>query len=378
MQKDLNEHVPRAVWSAIADWCGLPGTSNPRRILQAIGFEWTDSECVSRVPSWTPACRAVSETGTFPKAAGTSENSPPTSPMSLPTLTPPQDLGLTPLNPRCALRADADAKHLKTPSPSPSPLPLAQRIAAQRREDPLFTTDQIAHPVPPPASSARPPLSTGVAAPSRPAADAALPSAVPLGSTGEEVHSVPNYNDMTPAELTSLLDEYGLKTGSKPYMVKKLLEIWEQLHTAPPVHVAPPRAPASKTSRGVRAAAPSQQASGHSQQASGHPLPPPPHLLPALSSCLSESAPGGYGAAGITIKEMERSLAAFIKGKSEIYEKMLLMESVDADDLLSLAQAGGVKCTRPRLLAYLESQGVCHTQKRQKREHNGPRRAYYR
>ena len=63
---------------------------------------------------------------------------------------------------------------------------------------------------------------------------------------------------------------------------------------------------------------------------------------------------------------LEDRIGLWIKSQPELYDRVLLMETVDVDDLLGTLVAesangggvGGCKVPRTKLLAYLEAEGV--------------------
>jgi hypothetical protein len=55
-----------------------------------------------------------------------------------------------------------------------------------------------------------------------------------------------------------------------------------------------------------------------------------------------------------------------MKSHEASYERLLLMEGVDVDDVLEAAVIAGLAVTRPALVDFLEKQGIHYTQKRKK------------
>jgi hypothetical protein len=73
-----------------------------------------------------------------------------------------------------------------------------------------------------------------------------------------------------------------------------------------------------------------------------------------------------------TEDEREDALTSWIIANEDVYERVLLMESIDVDDALVRARESGIRCSRADFVAYLEAEGVCfsQTKKRARRAAN--------
>ena len=68
---------------------------------------------------------------------------------------------------------------------------------------------------------------------------------------------------------------------------------------------------------------------------------------------------------------LEDRLAAAIRADERLYEKMLLMDAVDVEDVAEVVSAAGIKCPRTKLVAYLDAQRVCYANTRARRNRTG-------
>ena len=159
------------------------------------------------------------------------------------------------------------------------------------------------------------------------------------GSPSRLPSRAPSFARASSAQLERELAKHGMKPGPREYMTRELARAWAAGAALPPDFFDPE----GETSR-RRRAAPSPRPS----DTRGH------------AGVRSDSADGA----------LEDALGRFIKSNVALYERVLLMETVDVDEVLATVRrapaplAPGVavaKVPRAKLLAYLEREGVAVT-----------------
>ena len=159
------------------------------------------------------------------------------------------------------------------------------------------------------------------------------------GSPSRLPSRAPSFARASSAQLERELAKHGMKPGPREYMTRELARAWAAGAALPPDFFDPE----GETSR-RRRAAPSPRPSDTRGHAGGR----------------SDSADGA----------LEDALGRFIKSNVALYERVLLMETVDVDEVLATVRrapaplAPGVavaKVPRAKLLAYLEREGVAVT-----------------
>lgn len=175
------------------------------------------------------------------------------------------------------------------------------------------------------AASRRAPKDSGSPSPSRPPTRA------------------PSFARASSAQLERELAKHGMKPGPREYMTRELARAWAAGAALPPDFFEPD---AEASRRRAEAEAPSPRPSDTRGHAGG--------------GDRSDSAGGA----------LEDALGRFIKSNVALYERVLLMETVDVDEVLATVRrapaplAPGVavaKVPRAKLLAYLEREGVAVT-----------------
>ena len=150
----------------------------------------------------------------------------------------------------------------------------------------------------------------------------------------------PSFARASSAQLERELAKHGMKPGPREYMTRELARAWAAGAALPPDFFEPE----AETSRRNVEAAPSPRPSDTRGHAGGR----------------SNSADGA----------LEDALGRFIKSNVALYARVLLMETVDVDEVLATVRrapaplAPGVavaKVPRAKLLAYLEREGVAVT-----------------
>ena len=145
----------------------------------------------------------------------------------------------------------------------------------------------------------------------------------------------PSFARASSAQLERELAKHGMKPGPREYMTRELARAWAAGAALPPDFFEPE----AETSRRRRAA---------------------PSPRRCRTGDRSDSADGA----------LEDALGRFIKSNVALYERVLLMETVDVDEVLATVRrapaplAPGVavaKVPRAKLLAYLEREGVAVT-----------------
>jgi len=156
------------------------------------------------------------------------------------------------------------------------------------------------------------------------------------GSPSRPPPRAPSFARASSAQLERELAKHGMKPGPREYMTRELARAWAAGAALPPDFFEPE----AETSRPNPKPRPSDTR-GH---AGGR----------------SDSADGA----------LEDALGRFIKSNVALYERVLLMETVDVDEVLATVRrapaplAPGVavaKVPRAKLLAYLEREGVAVT-----------------
>ena len=159
------------------------------------------------------------------------------------------------------------------------------------------------------------------------------------GSPSRLPSRAPSFARASSAQLERELAKHGMKPGPREYMTRELARAWAAGAALPPDFFDPE----GETSR-RRRAAPSPRPSDTRGHAGGR----------------SDSADGA----------LEDALGRFIKSNVALYERVLLMETVDVDEVLATVRrapaplAPGIaaaKVPRAKLLAYLEREGVAVT-----------------
>ena len=153
----------------------------------------------------------------------------------------------------------------------------------------------------------------------------------------------PSFARASSAQLERELAKHGMKPGPREYMTRELARAWAAGAALPPDFFEPD---AEASRRRAEAEAPSPRPSDTRGHAGG--------------GDRSDSAGGA----------LEDALGRFIKSNVALYERVLLMETVDVDEVLATVRrapaplAPGVavaKVPRAKLLAYLEREGVAVT-----------------
>lgn len=227
----------------------------------------------------------------------------------------------------------------------------------------------------------------------------------------------PSYGEMSVEELTRELARHGMKPGPRGYMVGALLEVWAattattttaigygaraktttfRATTTTTTTVAAPNAAAAAAAGVVDDAGDDDNNRSGSEGDrnlfwgddddydggggevevevenreinvllnSGSDAAPPG---PSAAAPKKRKATGGAGKSKSSkpMVPLEDRLGLWIKSQPELYDRVLMMETVDVDELLEAlvaesAAGGGVGCKVPRtkLLAYLEAEGV--------------------
>lgn len=143
----------------------------------------------------------------------------------------------------------------------------------------------------------------------------------------------PSFARASSAQLERELAKHGMKPGPREYMTRELARAWAAGAALPPAFFEPE--------------------------------PPPPAVFFSRG-------------AGSELEALEDALGRFIKSDVALYDRVLLMETVDVDEVLATVRrartplAPGVaaaKVPRAKLLAYLEREGVAvtHTSSRRAR-----------
>jgi hypothetical protein len=131
-----------------------------------------------------------------------------------------------------------------------------------------------------------------------------------------------------------------MKPGPREYMTRELARAWAAGAALPPDFFEPEAEASTPSTRRAEAEAPSPRR--------------------CRTGGRSDSADG----------ELENALGRFIKSNVALYERVLLMETVDVDEVLATVRrapaplAPGIaaaKVPRAKLLAYLEREGVAVT-----------------
>ena len=178
----------------------------------------------------------------------------------------------------------------------------------------------------------------------------------------------PDYTSADNAELERALAAHGMKPGPRAYMIEALLRAWANDAATMDIANGDGAIVAGGRADERRAAG----AAGGGE----HPGNVDARPGGARSRRRKRGEEGGPGEEARTIP-LEDRLGVWIKSRPELYDRVLLMETVDVDDLLeALAEdartGGGVggKVPRTKLLAYLESEGVAVQQTRSRRGKN--------
>jgi len=168
-----------------------------------------------------------------------------------------------------------------------------------------------------------------------------------------EVVKTPQYENMNPVVLKRLLAAKGLKHGPKNYMIRKLLEVWaiEHPEAAQVTHATDPPelALSSQPPKASRKRAPKKN-------------PPSSTSGVGVSEDGIKEAPDGDVRAARSLKQKE-SMAEMIRQQPEWYERVLMMESIDVDEILDECAKNMYKCSRKGLITFLEEQGISYTQR---------------
>ena len=241
-----------------------------------------------------------------------------------------------------------------------------------------------------------------------------------LTSLGDD-QPPPSYGEMSVEELTRELARHGMKPGPRGYMVGALLEVWATTmatrartttRTTITTATAAVAAPNAVAAPGVDDVGDDEDHSGSEgdrnlfwggddddddDYGGGGEVEVEVEVENREINVLnigSVAAPPGPSAAAPNKKRkatggasksksskpgvpLEDRLGLWIKSQPELYDRVLMMETVDVDDLLealvaeSAAGAGvGCKVPRTKLLAYLEAEGVAvqHTKSRQAKQ----------
>jgi hypothetical protein len=163
------------------------------------------------------------------------------------------------------------------------------------------------------------------------------------GSPSRPPPRAPSFARASSAQLERELAKHGMKPGPREYMTRELARAWAAGAALPPDFFEPD---AEASRRRAEAEAPSPRPSDTRGHAGG--------------GDRSDSAGGA----------LEDALGRFIKSNVALYERVLLMETVDVDEVLATVRrapaplAPGIaaaKVPRAKLLAYLEREGVAVT-----------------
>ena len=162
----------------------------------------------------------------------------------------------------------------------------------------------------------------------------------------------PSFARATSAQLERELAKHGMKPGSREYMTRELARAWAAGAALPPDFFEPEAV--SRVSRRRRTGAADAAA-------------PPPRPSE------TESHAGGFRKRPSVEPRggaLEDALGRFIKSNAALYDRVLTMEAVDVDEVLTTVRAApsppapgvaAAKVSRAKLLAYLEREGVAVT-----------------
>ena len=190
--------------------------------------------------------------------------------------------------------------------------------------------------------------------------DASRGAPAAAGSPSRAPPRAPSFARASSAQLEREITKHGMKPGSREYMTRELARAWAVGAELPPDFFEPEavsRVPRRRRTGVAEAAAASPGPSETESHAEGFRKPP------------SVEPRGGA---------LEDALGRFIKSNVALYDRVLLMEAVDVDEVLATVRrapaplAPGIaaaKVPRAKLLAYLEQEGVAvtHTSKRRAR-----------
>lgn len=160
------------------------------------------------------------------------------------------------------------------------------------------------------------------------------------GSPSRPPPRAPSFARASSAQLERELAKHGMKPGPREYMTRELARAWAAGAALPPDFFEPEAEASTPSTRRAEAEAPSPRR--------------------CRTGGRSDSADG----------ELENALGRFIKSNVALYERVLLMETVDVDEVLATVRrapaplAPGIaaaKVPRAKLLAYLEREGVAVT-----------------
>ena len=341
---------PTGLWSQVYRHLGSTeedADAVQRAVLRAAGFAWcvrvtTGPRSASRVSSASPTKSRLTSIA-LPHAVSRRDDT--TGEM---TTWPPE--GSLSLSPAAHTRRDTAAPtsarevvDLSSPDERTAPAPDHPDTSPRNHRDP---TTPASVPVPDSASPAHPPHP-------RPSSRAPLP---------------PDYTSADNAELERALAAHGMKPGPRAYMIEALLRAWANDAATMDIANGDGAIVAGGRADERRAAG----AAGGGE----HPGNVDARPGGARSRRRKRGEEGGPGEEARTIP-LEDRLGVWIKSRPELYDRVLLMETVDVDDLLeALAEdartGGGVggKVPRTKLLAYLEGEGMAVQQTRSRRGKN--------
>lgn len=198
-----------------------------------------------------------------------------------------------------------------------------------------------------------------------PVPDSASPAHPPHPRPSSRAPLPPDYTSADNAELERALAAHGMKPGPRAYMIEALLRAWAT--------DAATRDTANGDGEIVAGGRADERGAAGGGENRGNEDAQPGGARPGRQRRREE---GGPGEKARTIP-LEDRLGVWIKSRPELYDRVLLMETVDVEDLLeALAEdartGGGVggKVPRTKLLAYLEGEGVAVQQTRSRRGKN--------
>jgi len=127
----------------------------------------------------------------------------------------------------------------------------------------------------------------------------------------------PDYESMSVPELKKLMAQYGMKSGSKAFMIEHLSRVW----------CATVNVPYTSTPMGLASQGPTES------------------FMPPCDTSIVEDC-----------------IVKYIRQQS-IYEEILQYKEIDFVDLMEVVKKSGVKCNKKLVQELLDKQGVSYTTK---------------